>query len=143
MSEAACKRIVYARAGLGDPDMARCEKCGSPGPLTCHHLVKRSHGGGWDPRNIVVLEGSGTTGCHGWAEAEPLAAQAAGWAYASTEEIGVRPIPHYFLGRVWLDAEGGYSFSPPPGAPPDGAGMLEELRAPLPWPPPRVYPPPP
>lgn len=113
MSEGECRRIVMTRAGLGDPDMARCERCGRHSPLSCQHLIKRSHGGGWDPRNIVVLCGDGTTLCHGWAEAEPIAAQAAGWAYASTEDIGRRPIPHVVFGPVWLTVEGDYSYRPP------------------------------
>lgn len=132
MTEAECTAIVYARAGLGDPDMARCEKCGAASPLTRQHLVKRSHGGGWDPRNIVILCGSGTTGCHGWAEGNPVEAQAAGWAYESTEELGVRPITHRFLGQVWLDVQGNYSYSPPAGGPPDAAEIVADLRRPLP-----------
>ena len=114
-SEARCRPIVMARAGFGDRVNARCERCGSPGPLSCQHLVKRSHGGRWEPRNIVVLCGDGTTGCHGWAEKEPLAAQAEGWALASHIEPGSRPIPHVVLGPVWLDEAGGYHFHPPAG----------------------------
>jgi len=135
VTEDECTRIVYARAGLGDPAMARCEKCGAASPLSRQHLVKRSHGGSWDPRNIVILCGDGTTGCHGWAEHHPTEAEAAGWAYKPGQALGVRPIPHHFLGPVWLLADGGYSYGPPEEAGPDLARMVEDLRAPLPWPP--------
>lgn len=39
-----------------------------------HHRLKRGQGGGWEPENIVAVCGSGTTGCHGWIEANPKAA---------------------------------------------------------------------
>lgn len=93
-TEAKTRPIVYARAGLGDPAMARCEKCGSSGPLSMDHLKNRSQGGDWRPSNIVVLCGSGTTGCHGWKTQNPTAAHAAGWRLEVNEAPGVTPIQH-------------------------------------------------
>ena len=110
MSEWRVRPIVTTRAGLGDPTSARCERCGSAGPLTCQHLVKRSQGGGWSPESIAVLCGSGTTGCHGWAERNPYAAQAEGFATPPDEEPGQRPIRHYWLGLVYLEPDGSYRY---------------------------------
>lgn len=106
-TEARTRPIVYARAGLGDPAMARCEKCGSAGPLSMDHLKNRSQGGDWRPSNIVVLCGDGTTGCHGWKTQNPDAARDAGWKLDRGDEPGVRPIEHFALKMpVLLDDEG-------------------------------------
>ena len=43
-----------------------CVLCGEKG--TIHHLVPRSQGGGDEIDNLVCLDGSGTTGCHGKVE---------------------------------------------------------------------------
>jgi 5-methylcytosine-specific restriction endonuclease McrA len=103
-----CRPIVYARAGLGDPQMARCEKCGSSGPLSMDHLKNRSQGGDWRPSNIVVLCGSGTTGCHGWKTGNPDAAWRAGWRLLRDEEPGTRPIELHSWAHwpVLLDDDG-------------------------------------
>lgn len=107
MNEATCRKIVLTRAGLGDPLMARCEKCGAPPPLTMHHRHKRSHGGEWTPSNIVALCGDGTTGDHGWVEGNPTEAHAQGWALRDNDVATVVPILHHALGmRVRLDDEG-------------------------------------
>jgi hypothetical protein len=103
-----CYRIVDARAGLGDPLMRRCERCGSSGPLTHHHRVKRSHGGEHMPSNVVVLCGSGTgAGCHLWAEHHPAEAEAEGWSVPSTVNPATVPIFHKAVNmRVLLDDDG-------------------------------------
>ena len=50
-----------------------------------HHRKLRSQGGTDDPSNVIGLQGSGTTGCHGWAhhhraEAEKLGLIVPSWA---------------------------------------------------------------
>lgn len=45
-----------------------CLLCGQT-PVTRHHVVSRSLGGSDVPANIVMLCGTGTTGCHGLVEA--------------------------------------------------------------------------
>jgi 5-methylcytosine-specific restriction endonuclease McrA len=45
-----------------------CRLCGDPN-TTAHHLVPRSLGGDDVVSNLVLLCGSGTTGCHGLVEA--------------------------------------------------------------------------
>lgn len=109
MNEAACYRIVDARAGLGDPLMRRCERCGSSEELTHHHRVKRSQGGKHDPSNVVVLCGHGTSPgkCHAWAEANPNEARAQGWALGRNDDPLTVPIVHAALKmRVRLDDAG-------------------------------------
>lgn len=114
MTEGECTRIVYARAGLGDADMRRCERCGAPSPLSRQHRVGRGQGGGWTPSNIAVLCGSGTTGCHGWADQGHRAdAEAEGWRVPSGTDPRAVPITHHTWGQVWLDDEGGYLLHPP------------------------------
>lgn len=71
MDESRCRDIVSERCG------GRCERCGAP-QYTCHHRWKKGQGGPWVPSNIVALCGSGTTGCHGWVEANPAAANRMG-----------------------------------------------------------------
>jgi 5-methylcytosine-specific restriction endonuclease McrA len=106
-TQARCRPIVYARAGLGDPQAARCEKCGSAGPLSMDHLKNRSQGGDWAPSNIVVLCGDGVLGCHGWKTLYPTEARAQGWRLLRDDPVGVVPILHHALGmRVRLDDEG-------------------------------------
>lgn len=42
-----------------------------------HH--RRKPGRVWNPANLLHLCGSGTTGCHGWIEANPKASREQGW----------------------------------------------------------------
>lgn len=55
-----------------------CARCGQRG-ASRHEKVARGRGGPRDLFNTVILCGSGTTGCHGWVEANPAAAEAEGW----------------------------------------------------------------
>lgn len=54
-----------------------CARCGERGSNR-HEKLARGRGGLRDEFNTVVLCGSGTTGCHGWVTANPLAAMAEG-----------------------------------------------------------------
>lgn len=64
-------------------DCGRCQRCLKqvdrwPG-FSIHHRQGR---GGRRPHrlsNLVLLCGSGTTGCHGWAHAHPAEAYESGW----------------------------------------------------------------
>lgn len=60
-------------------DGHQCVRCGVGRDLTTHHRIPRGMGGTKDPRinhpsNLLTLCGSGTTGCHGWAESHRLEA---------------------------------------------------------------------
>lgn len=110
MTEAECYRIVDTRAGLGDPLMRRCERCGSSRDLTHHHRKNRSQGGLHVPSNVVLLCGSGTgtrDQCHPWVTVNPTSAIAAGWALRRMDDPTVVPIQHAAVQmRVRLDDDG-------------------------------------
>lgn len=107
VNQAECYRIVDARAGLGDPAMRRCERCGASGSLTHHHRVKQGQGGEHSPSNVVLLCGHGTAGCHGWVEHNPVEAVAQGWALRRGDDPRVVPVEHSQLKmRVRFDDDG-------------------------------------
>ena len=55
---------------------------------TVHHRLKRSHGGGWNPSNLLHLCGDGTIGCHGWIEVHPRLANEKGmWLFAGEDPL--------------------------------------------------------
>lgn len=72
---------VLMRAG------GRCERCHEPvgiHPSSVHHRIPRGMGGTSDDvvntvAALVLLCGSGTTGCHGWVESHRMEAYATGW----------------------------------------------------------------
>jgi len=63
---------------LGPARNHACALCGERAS-NWHEKLPRSRGGKRDSFNAVPLCGSGTTGCHGWVEANPAAAEAEGW----------------------------------------------------------------
>lgn len=85
---------------IRERDGHRCVGCGTTQDLTTQHRIARGMGGtgrGGDlalviasPVNGLTLCGSGTTGCHGWAERNRAAAARLGWSVsriaASTAE---------------------------------------------------------
>lgn len=99
----------------------RCVGCGSGADLTIQHRRARGMGGTTNPTiaeivNGLVLCGSGTTGCHGWAEAHPILAELLGWRLApGTPADGSawwhwlygwvcwRVHPDGFVSRGWMD----------------------------------------
>lgn len=67
--------MTYERAGNA------CEICGVRGE-NIHHRKPRGMGGTkfeGGPENLLLLCGSGTTGCHGWIEANREEARMQGW----------------------------------------------------------------
>lgn len=79
-----------------------CERCGTRldgrwDGMSVHHRQPRGMGGGrrpWtdSPANLLVLCGSGTTGCHGWVESNRFAARRDGLLvsrYADPRETAV------------------------------------------------------
>lgn len=98
------RQLVDERAG------GRCELCLAIKPLTFSHRLSRAHGGTWAPSNGVRLCGSGTTGCHGWVEANPMWAVAGGWRVLSMQQPEDVPV---WLNLPWpgwycLDDQGCY-----------------------------------
>ena len=91
-----------------------------------HHRLPRRMGGtraGWInlPSNLLVVCGSGTSGCHGLIERYRLASRAAGWLLRSgllpgQERVRVFDPEKHPNGSRWvlLDDEGGYVDVPAP-----------------------------
>lgn len=96
-------------------DLQRCARCGviiwSGGSR--HHRKFKSRRGGDEVSNGLLLCGSGTTGCHGWAHANPREARMGGFAVESGEDPRLVPVEHAVYGTVWLDDDGGVSTTPP------------------------------
>lgn len=57
-----------------------------------HHRQLRRHGD-HSAANIVLLCGSGTTGCHGWVHAHPAESYALGWLVHSWHDPKDVPMP--------------------------------------------------
>lgn len=98
-------------------EMQRCARCGKfiIENGSRHHRKFKSRGGGDEVSNGVLLCGSGTTGCHGWAHANPDAARADGFAVWSHEDPILVPVRLFLAGKrlVYLDDEGDWWFEPP------------------------------
>lgn len=76
---------------------------------TMHHRLKRSHGGDWNPANILHVCGDGTRGCHGWIEAHPKLANEHGlWLRAGEDPEETSVYMRWVSIKSWyvLDAEG-------------------------------------
>lgn len=111
---AAQRQLVVARAqGL-------CERCGETflGGYSIHHRQPRGMGGSAlaaanDPTNLVLLCGSGTTGCHGWIETHRADAYATGWLVRRPGRPAAVPITHHTHGVVLLELDGTYRKATP------------------------------
>lgn len=88
MNERQVRSIVQERAE------GCCERCGQWGGLTLHHRRKKSQskGGGWSIPNCVMVHGSGTTGCHGWIESNPDAAEIEGFHCRPWQDPAAIPV---------------------------------------------------
>lgn len=72
--------------------MYRCVRCGAwiDGGSRHHRQLRRS--GDHTPANLVLLCGSGTTGCHGWVHAHPAEAYRAGLMVHTWDSATVVPV---------------------------------------------------
>lgn len=116
------KRLVDRR------DNWRCARCGrslEAIPGSRHHRRPRSHP--WDglhlPSNLVLLCGSGTTGCHGWAHSNPAQAYEEGLLIHAWQYPKDQPIHTKTRGWVLLDDQGGWT---PVQIPTDTEGINHE-----------------
>lgn len=111
------------RQTIIDRDHMLCQRCGRQADATAHgysmqHRNARGMGGTSDPRlarpsNGILLCGSGTTGCHGWVEANPEAAERLGLAVPSWADPESVPVLT-FDGWVLLANNGAaYPCTPP------------------------------
>lgn len=74
-----------------------------------HHRSKRSHGGSWQPSNLLAACGDGARGCHGFVEAHPSWAITEGlWLVAGDTSLDVSVHMRWAAQRSWwlLDDEG-------------------------------------
>lgn len=94
-------------------DGYRCVRCGrslASFPGSRHHRRMRSQSDrthAHDVENLILLCGSGTTGCHGWVHAHPADAYALGLLVHSYEDPAETPVDTWF-GRVTPTPDGGY-----------------------------------
>lgn len=112
-----------SRGGTGQPsrltrqlvdlrDESSCVRCGRwlPGtPASRHHRKRRSQSSRSEvhsPANLILLCGTGTTGCHGWVHAHPGEAREYGWLLRSTDDPETTPMLHRLYGWVTLDDTG-------------------------------------
>jgi hypothetical protein len=93
-----------------------CERCGGNlygKAASIHHRRPRRMGGTTDPAvntasNLMVICGSGVTGCHGWIESNRTQAYAEGWLLHSGQNPEAIPARIHGLGFRLLTPEGGY-----------------------------------
>jgi hypothetical protein len=84
-TEATGRAIVRERSG-GRCELAIPNVCFGT-PDTVHHRAKKGQGGTWAPSNLITACGSGTTGCHGYVEANPAWAREEGlWLFTGDGE---------------------------------------------------------
>lgn len=103
-------------------DMGACARCGRHVAhlergmaWSIHHRRPRGNGGtsiAWvgEAANLVILCGSGTTGCHGWAESFRGDARRAGFLVPlnGVQKADEVAIDHKTLGLVYLTDDGGW-----------------------------------
>lgn len=94
-------------------DFVCCEICGKPFVNNAHHRRGQGQGGRDVLSNLLMLCGSGTTGCHGLVTANPAMAYRNGWSIEGTTAIPGQ-VPVRRLGeKVWLDDSGAILPAPP------------------------------
>ena len=103
----ALRELVAVRDGHW---CARCGRSITNVPASVHHRRARGMGGTLDPRsndprNLVRLCGTGTTGCHGWIESNRLRAIEQGWLIRAYHELE-RPMVTLTGVRVFLFEDG-------------------------------------
>jgi len=91
-----------------------CEMCGRWGATNAHHRRNRSQGGDDELSNLLLLCGSGTTGCHGFVTTEPQIAKRMGWTVRRISSPREVPVWRFDLSlgervEVLLDNAGGYT----------------------------------
>lgn len=97
------------RALVIDRDLGRCVRCGrrlAGQPYSIHHRSPRRMGGTslasiHDPANLILLGGTGSTGCHGWVESNRAAAVELGWLVRSGRDPAGQPVLVQWLGWAY------------------------------------------
>lgn len=84
-------------------DQFQCVRCGNPVTgepgvgFSVHHRIARGMGGSRDPRlnmpsNLILLDGSGTTGCHGAVEKARAEARTHGYLVWRSQDPRLVPV---------------------------------------------------
>ncbi|MGW5645040.1 hypothetical protein ACWEV3_40865 [Saccharopolyspora sp. NPDC003752] len=112
------RTVVKHRAERGGWPL--CERCGTALGTNVHHRRPRGAGGSKDPAtnlpsNLLLLCGSGTTGCHGWIESHRAIAYEHGWLLHSWQIPLESPVRIHDRGLVLLDDIGGMTPALPLG----------------------------
>lgn len=99
------------RADLHERAHDCCEMCGLHGATNAHHRRNQSQGGHDRLSNLLLLCGSGTTGCHGFVTTEPAIAKRMGWTVRPISEPADIPVWRFdrtlgYRVLVKLDDEG-------------------------------------
>lgn len=113
------KKDAYDIATFRDMECVRCHR----GVPNRHHRQGRDRYNSI-PSNLILLCGSGTTGCHSWAHTHPADARAHGFivsSYIAVEEICEIPVLMWrrvdglVMKRTWalLDDDGGVTWIGP------------------------------
>lgn len=111
--DSAVRSAVLSRSG-GRCEWCGAELCGEQGwAWSLSHRRPKGMGGSRrldtdGAANLLVLCGSGTTGCHGWVESQRTQALVAGLLLHSTEDPAAEPLLLRQDRWVYLTPEGGY-----------------------------------
>jgi hypothetical protein len=100
------------RRKINERDDERCTRCGRPvGPsANIHHRKLRSRGGMGNAANGILLCGTGTTGCHGWAHANVTQATEEGLIVSRWADPVIIPILTW-RGWIRVDDDGGWTLA--------------------------------
>lgn len=93
-----------------------CERCGRrlhdgdawTQTHSFHHRLPRGRGGRNTVTNLVLLCGSGVTGCHGQVESQRAASYDSGWLVETGADPAVKPVLVHQFGHVLLTEDGDY-----------------------------------
>lgn len=109
---------VPTRELVLERDEYRCVVCGAVifgQPWSVHHRRNRGSGGSSDPAinspaNLLLVCGTGTTGCHGWIGERPEEARDEGYAVSlnSRQDPASVPVHHAVHGLIYLTDDGGW-----------------------------------
>lgn len=102
---------AQTRRQLRERSEGYCESCGLEWATNAHHRKNRSQGGDDSLANLLLLCGSGTTGCHGWVTEHPAESYANGRSVRQHDEPS--EVSVLYRGTpVYLDALGNMHDNP-------------------------------
>lgn len=91
---------IAQAAAIPARDQLRCVACSHYGG-NVHHRKRRSQGGSNQASNLLLLCGSGTTGCHGFYHAHPEVAMQLGYLVSQAAAPAQTPVWHLGWG-AWV-----------------------------------------